>query len=91
MTCSKLPWTLTHADSSSILGDTCDNGDARDSNPAKASIQSSSHLGSCRCRPFADHPPPARRATCFDASRSPGDIRVMPGGNATSRQSNKEA
>jgi hypothetical protein len=48
----------------------------KDSNPAKASIQSSPHLGSCRCRPFADHPPPARRATCFDASRSPGDIRI---------------
>jgi hypothetical protein len=61
----------------------------KDSNPARASIQSSPHLGSCRCRPFADYPPPARRATCVDASRSPGDIRVMPGGNATSRQIEK--
>jgi hypothetical protein len=35
VTCSKLLWTLTHADSSSILGDTCDNGASRDSNLAK--------------------------------------------------------
>jgi hypothetical protein len=38
---------------------------------------------------IVDHPPPARRATCLMHSRSPGDFRVMPGGNATSRQIEK--
>ena len=38
----------THADSSSILGDTCDNGASRDSNPGKASVPSGPHLGRAR-------------------------------------------
>jgi hypothetical protein len=90
-TCSKLLWTLTHADSSSILGDTCDNDDSRDSNPGKASIQSSPHLGSWRCRPFADHPRlhagrlalmhpgrPATSASCRAAMPRPGNLTRKP-------------